>query len=81
MCSSSQDFAKEPWLAAKRQRVSYASRGALATFLEMDVDLPERELYAVNQSKDDFVQIPRWVRLLWGASRGGWMGAPPRSRR
>jgi hypothetical protein len=81
VCSSSQDFAKEPWLAAKRQRVSYASLGALATFLEMDVDLLERELHAVNQSKDDFVEIPRWVRLLWDASRGGWMGAPPRSRR
>jgi transcriptional regulator with XRE-family HTH domain len=62
-------------------RVSYASLRALAVVFEMDVDLLERELYAVNQSTDDFVEIPRWVRLFRGASRGAWMGAKPLSRR
>jgi transcriptional regulator with XRE-family HTH domain len=59
-------------------RVSYASLRALAATLEMDVDLLERELYAMKQSTVDFVEIPRWVRLL---TDGRWMGAPPISRR
>jgi len=62
-------------------RVSYASLRALALIFEMDVDLLERELYAVNPSTEDFVEIPRWVRLFRDASRGAWMGAKPRSRR
>jgi transcriptional regulator with XRE-family HTH domain len=59
-------------------RVSYASLRALAATLEMDVDLLERELYAMKQSTDDFVEVPRWVRLL---SDGSWLGIPPMSRR
>jgi hypothetical protein len=47
----------------------------------MNVDLLERKLYAMNQSTDDFVEIPRWVRLFKGASSGRWMGAKPLSRR
>ncbi len=62
-------------------RVGYASLRALAIAFEMDVDLLERELYAVNPSTDDFVEIPRWVRLFRDWSRGAWMGAPPYSRR
>ncbi|MGH8217030.1 MAG: helix-turn-helix domain-containing protein [Steroidobacteraceae bacterium] len=62
-------------------RVSYASLRALGVTFEMDVDLLERELYAVNPTTDDFVEIPRWVRLFRDASRGAWMGAPPYSRR
>lgn len=62
-------------------RVSYASLRALAVAFEMDVDLLERELYAVNPSTDDFLEIPRWVRLFSNASRGAWMGAKPHSRR
>lgn len=54
-------------------RVSYASLRALAMIFEMDVDLLERELYAVNPSAEDFVEIPRWVRLFRDASRGAWM--------
>lgn len=45
-------------------RVSYASLRALAATFEIDVDLLERELYAMNKPADDFVEIPRWIRLL-----------------
>src|SRR3984893_64347 len=59
-------------------RVSYASLRALAANLEIDVDSLERELYAVNKSTDDFVEIPRWLRLLDGKR---WFGGPGLSRR
>ena len=59
-------------------RVSYASLRTLAATLEMDVDLLERELYAVNKPEDDFVEIPRWVRLLDGKR---WFGGRGLSRR
>jgi len=45
-------------------RVSYASLRALAATFEIDVDQLERELYAVNKTTDDFVEVPRWVRIL-----------------
>lgn len=45
-------------------RVSYASLRALALAFQTDVDLLERALYAVQSSTDDFIEIPRWVRLL-----------------
>jgi transcriptional regulator with XRE-family HTH domain len=45
-------------------RVSYASLRSLAATFEADVDLLERELFAVSKSADEFVEIPRWVRLL-----------------
>jgi transcriptional regulator with XRE-family HTH domain len=45
-------------------RVSYASLRALATAFSTDVDLLERELYAVNKPTEEFVEIPRWVRLM-----------------
>ena len=59
-------------------RVSYASLRALAATFEIDVDLLERELYAMNNSTDDFVEIPRWVRLLDGKR---WFGGAGLSRR
>jgi transcriptional regulator with XRE-family HTH domain len=59
-------------------RVSYASLRALAASLEMDVDLLERELYAMNRSTDDFVEIPRWARRL---NSGLWYEGPGPSRR
>lgn len=59
-------------------RVSYASLRALSTTLKMDVDQLERELYAVNKSTDEFVEIPRWVRLWINAA---WYGGPHPSRR
>lgn len=62
-------------------RVSYASLRALATAFQVDVDQLERELYAVNKSTEEFVEIPRWARLFADASRGHWMGAKPLSRR
>jgi transcriptional regulator with XRE-family HTH domain len=46
-------------------RVSYSSLRALAVALKVDVDLLERELYAMDKStNDDFIEIPRWARLL-----------------
>ena len=48
-------------------RVSYASLRTLAATLEFDVDVLERELYAMKQSTDDFVEIPKWVRLWTNA--------------
>lgn len=45
-------------------RVSYASLRALATAFLVDVDLLERELYAMNRPADDFVEVPRWARVL-----------------
>jgi hypothetical protein len=59
-------------------RVSYASLRALAVTLEVNVDSLERYLYAMNKSTDDFVEIPRWVRLLDGKR---WFGGPGLSRR
>lgn len=58
-------------------RVSYASLRALAATFEIDVDSLERELYAMNKPTDDFVEIPRWVRLL---NDGLWFGGPRLSR-
>lgn len=57
-------------------RVSYASLRALAGALEMDVDRLERELYAVKTATDDFVEIPRWVRVL-----NAWPFEGPRLQR
>lgn len=59
-------------------RVSYASLRALAAAFEIDVDLLERELYAMNKPTDDFVEIPRWVRLT---NDRLWFGGPRLSRR
>jgi transcriptional regulator with XRE-family HTH domain len=59
-------------------RVSYASLRALAATFEMDVDVLERELYAMKQSTDDFVEVPRWARLWTNAQ---WYGGPRPSRR
>lgn len=58
-------------------RVSYASLRALAATFEIDIDLLERELYAVSNSTDDFVEIPRWLRLLDGRR---WFGGRGLSR-
>jgi transcriptional regulator with XRE-family HTH domain len=55
-------------------RVSYASLRSVASALQIDVDQLERELYAVNKATDDFVEAPRWARLLdgkrWFGGRG-----------
>jgi transcriptional regulator with XRE-family HTH domain len=59
-------------------RVSYASLRALAATFEIDVDLLERELYAMNKPTDDFVEVPRWVRILDDTR---WFGGPGLSRR
>lgn len=59
-------------------RVSYASLRALAATFEMDVDVLERELYAMKQSAEDFVEVPRWARLWTNAH---WFSGPRPSRR
>ena len=59
-------------------RVSYATLRALGTAFKTDVDLLEREFYAVNQSAEEFVEIPRWVRLLHDRL---WFGGPRWNRR
>jgi len=47
-------------------RVSYASLRALAATFELNVDLLERELYAMNTTKDEYIEKPQWVRLMFG---------------
>jgi transcriptional regulator with XRE-family HTH domain len=59
-------------------RVSYASIRALAACFEVDADQLERELYALDKSSEDFVEIPRWVRLL---SDDRWFAHSRLSRR
>lgn len=59
-------------------RVSYASLRALAATFETDVDTLERELYAMKTPTDDFVEAPRWIRLL---DDSRWFGGPRPSRR
>lgn len=45
-------------------RVSYASLRALAATFDINVDLLERELYAMKTSKDEYIEKPLWVRLV-----------------
>ncbi len=45
-------------------RVGYSSLRALAAAFEMNVDLLERELYAMNTIKDEYIEKPLWVRLI-----------------
>ena len=59
-------------------RVSYATLRALAAAFNTDADILERELYAVKQPADEFVEIPRWVRFLHDRL---WFGGPRWSRR
>ena len=47
-------------------RVSYASLRALAVTFELNVDLLERELYAMNTAKEEYIEKPLWVRLVFG---------------
>lgn len=47
-------------------RVSYASLRALAVTFELNVDFLERELYAMNNSKDEYIEKPLWVRFIFG---------------
>ena len=42
-------------------RVSYASIRALAAAFELNVDLLERELYAMSNTKDEYIEKPLWV--------------------
>ena len=55
-------------------RVSYASLRALAVAFDGDVDALERELYAASKPTGEFVEMPRWVRLLDDTRRFGGAG-------
>jgi transcriptional regulator with XRE-family HTH domain len=59
-------------------RVSYATLRALAAALSTDADLLEREFYAVNSPTGEFIEMPRWARLL---RDGLWFGGERLSRR
>lgn len=59
-------------------RVSYATLRALAAAFKTEADLLEREFYAMRQSADEFVEIPRWVRILHDRL---WFGGRRWSRR
>jgi len=59
-------------------RVSYASLRALATAFKTDVDVLELEFYAMPTSRDEFVEIPRWMRLV---SDRLYFGGPRLNRR
>lgn len=48
-------------------RISYASLRALATTFDINVDLLERELYAMNTTKDEYIEKPLWIRLMLAA--------------
>lgn len=45
-------------------RVSYSSLRALAAIFNINVDLLERELYAMNTTKSEYIEKPLWVRLV-----------------
>ncbi len=55
-------------------RVSYASLRALAATFEVNVDLLERELYAMNTARDEYIEKPLWVRLVLGLPSLGRLG-------
>lgn len=60
-------------------RVSFASLRVLAVALKMDVDVLERELYAMKTTTgEDYVEVPRWVRRL---RDGLATGSPALARR
>ena len=57
-------------------RVSYASLRALAAIFDINVDLLERELYAMSTSKEEYIERPVWVRLVLGLPSLGGLGRP-----
>lgn len=72
-CISQEQLAEKTQLSLRTiqrveagHRVSYASLRALAVTFELNVDLLERELYAVNNIKEEYVEKPLWVRLMFG---------------
>ena len=56
-------------------RISYASLRALADVFEVDVDKLELELYAMDKTSKDFIELPLWVRLMLGR---GWVSSSRR---
>lgn len=55
-------------------RVSYTSLRALAATFDVNVDLLERELYAMNAAEDEYIEKPLWVRLVLGLPSLGRLG-------
>ena len=51
-------------------RVSYSSLRKLSAAFDIDVDILEREIYAMNDKSDDFNETPLWIRLVLGK---GWL--------
>jgi len=56
-------------------RVSYATLRSLAEVFEINVDMLERELYAMNKNSEEFEEAPFWLRLIIGQ---GWRYASRR---
>ena len=56
-------------------RVSYASLRALADSFNLNVDELEKELYAMNNKVEDFMEIPLWIRVSMGR---GWFSVSRR---
>lgn len=59
-------------------RISYASLRALADVFEVDVDKLELELYAMDKTSSDYIELPLWVRLILGR---GWVSSSRRELR
>jgi transcriptional regulator with XRE-family HTH domain len=57
-------------------RVSYASLRSLAATFDINVDLLERELYAMTTTKDEYIEKPLWVRLVLGLPSLGRLDRP-----
>ena len=50
-------------------RVGYSTLRALAAEFDIDVDALERELYAMKNNSDEYMELPLWVRIYLGR---GW---------
>jgi transcriptional regulator with XRE-family HTH domain len=57
-------------------RVSYSSLRKLSAAFDIDVDILEREIYAMNDKSDDFNETPLWIRLVLG--KGWFFGSKDR---
>lgn len=56
-------------------RISCASMGALAAIFDMDVEMLELEMYAMNRNVNEFRELPFWVRAIMGR---GWFSSSRR---
>ena len=56
----------------KGHRVSYASLRSLAAAIDIDVDILEQELYAMDKVINEYKDFPFWIRFACGS---GWFSA------